>query len=391
MKILLVITRADSIGGAQLYLRDLATRLHDDGHEVLVAAGTQGPLWTMLEERGVPVIQCRRLQRALHPMHDVRAVRDLGRIIRSFRPDLVSAHSSKAGIIARLASRITGVPCVFTAHGWAFADGVREPGRTVWRLIERAAERLATRIICVSNFDYDLAVRAGFDPGRLVVIHNGVASESGHQPARPARGPVRIVMVARFSHQKDHRSLLQAIATIPDCELDLVGDGPLQAKTEAYAEALGVRERVHFHGYTADVSGILARAGIFALISHHEGFPLTTLEAMRAGLPVVVSDVGGAGEAVIDRVTGYLVPRGDVAAIRTRLRVLVAQPSLRREMGESARASFARSFTFDRMYEATLAVYREAATTASPSRHRPPRPAPVTAHAFQRVWRFPWA
>lgn len=399
MKILLVITRADSIGGAQLYLRDLAERLHHDGHDVLVAVGTPGLLSRMLEERGIPIVRCDHLQRSLHPAHDIGAIRALGRIIRECGPDLVSTHSSKAGTIGRIASRINGVPCVFTAHGWAFADGVREPGRTLWRVIERVTKRLATRIICVSRFDRDLAIRCGFDPERLVTIHNGVINETASpRISGVADGPVRIAMIARFFHQKDHRSLIQAIQAIPDCELDLVGDGPLQAEMEAFAVSLGIRERIRFHGYQTDVSGILAQCSIFALISHHEGFPLTTLEAMRAGLPTIVSDVGGAAEAVTDGVTGYLVPRGDVAAIRNRLRRLVDQPSLRRQMGESARASFERSFTFDRMYGATLAVYREATVPAHPSaprrrsieRRRPFRPKPVVPHAFQRVWRFPW-
>lgn len=399
MKILLVITRADSIGGAQLYLRDLAERLHNDRHDVLVATGTQGALSHMLEARGIPVVHCEHLQRSLHPVRDIGATRALGRIIREFGPDLVSTHSSKAGAIGRIASRINGVPCVFTAHGWAFAEGVSEPRRTLWRLIERATERLAIRIICVSRFDRDLAIRSGFDSKRLVAIHNGVINEiASPRIHSAATDPVRIAMVARFFHQKDHRSLIQAIQPIPGCELDLVGDGPLQAEAEAYAAQLGVRERIRFHGYQADVSGILAQCGIFALISRHEGFPLTTLEAMRASLPTIVSDVGGAGEAVIDGVTGYLVPRADVAAIRNRIRLLVDQPSLRAQMGESARASFERSFTFDRMYESTLAVYREAATTAhhSGSRRRPSERRrsfwlqSLVPHAFHRVWRSPW-
>lgn len=389
MKILLAITTADSIGGAQLYVRDLADRLRRDRHDVLVVTGAPGALTAMLAERGIPTIACPHLQRSLHPVRDVRAIRALGRIIRDFGPDLVSAHSSKAGTVARIASRLNGVPCVFTAHGWAFAEGVREPGRTLWRVIERATERLATRIICVSRFDRELAIRSGFDPARLVTIHNGI----GVAPAAPTRreaqaGPVRIAMVARFFPQKDHRSLIQAIQAIPECVLDLVGDGPLQAAMEAYATEIGVRNRVHFHGYRSDVSDILAQASIFALTSHHEGFPLTTLEAMRAGLPAIVSDVGGAGEAVTDGVTGYLTPRGDVAAIRSRLRLLLDQPSLRRQMGESARTSYARSFTFDRMYEATLAVYREAATPRRAGQADPTTPG--VTHAFQRIWRSPW-
>lgn len=394
MRILLVITRGDSIGGAQLYVRDLASRMQDDGHEVLVAIGSPGALQAMLAERGVATVACPHLQRAMHPARDLRAVGALARIIRQFQPDLVSTHSSKAGLVGRLASRRAGVPCVFTAHGWAFADGVREPGRSVWLAIERAAERLATRIICVSNSDRNLALNAGFDPARLVTVHNGVVEEdpafAARQPVR-TNVPARIVMVARFAPQKDHRTLIAAVAAIPGCELDLVGDGPLRAQMEALADRLGIRHRVRFHGHQANVAGLLAQASIFVLASRHEGFPLTTLEAMRAGLPTVVTDVGGAGEAVTDGVTGYLVPRGDVAALRHRLRILVEQPSLRRQMGDSARASYLQSFTFERMYETTLAVYRDAIGAPTRSRYLPSHPAPAMPNAPHQDWRSPWA
>ncbi len=360
MRVLIAITRGDSIGGAQLYVRTLASRLQADQHDVLVVVGTVGTLTMLLEDDGIPVVACPSLRRQLHPLQDPKAVRDLGRIIQAFRPDIVSTHSSKAGVIGRLASLVSGVPCVFTAHGWAFADGVPQPGRALWRVVERLTAPLAARIICVSEFDRNLAIRNGIDATRLRTIHNGIPDDT--IPLRGKRDPerpVRIAMVARFSPQKDQPSLLRAIQHLPQCELDLVGDGPLEDSVKVLAHRLDIQHRVHFHGYRPDVDQVLANADIFVLASHYEGFPLTTLEAMRAGLPTIVSDVGGAAEAMIPDVTGFVVPPGDHCALRSRIQQLTDDPGLMEEMGRSAQAAFKRSFTFERMYRETLAVYED--------------------------------
>jgi glycosyltransferase involved in cell wall biosynthesis len=377
MRVLLAITRGDSIGGAQLYVRNLAARLHRDGHDVLVVTGTTGTLTHLLEEAGVATVACPSLRRQLHPVHDAKAIVDMARLIRAFRPDLVSAHSSKAGVVARIASQVRGVPCVFTAHGWAFAGGISQPGRTIWNIIERLMEPLAARIICVSNFDRDLALANGFKANRVVTIRNGIPDEPAPIRSNPVPGAqARIIMVARFFAQKDHPGILRAIRDIPNCELDLVGDGPLEKEMKDLATRLGVRDRVHFHGYQPDVRQLLSTASLFVLASHYEGFPLTTLEAMRSGLPTVVSNVGGAGEAVVDGITGYVVASGDVNTLRDRIRTLVDQPGVRAEMGAAGRALFVRSFTFEHMYRDTLAQYLDVARPSLSSVHGSKRTGP---------------
>jgi glycosyltransferase involved in cell wall biosynthesis len=163
-------------------------------------------------------------------------------------------------------------------------------------------------------------------------------------------------MVARFDAQKDHRTLIHAFADLQEACLDLVGDGPtLEAVKVAVAE-LGIANRVNFYGYTEDVAEILARAHIFTLASNWEGFPRSTVEAMRAGLPTVVSAVGGASEAVSEGITGYSVPRSDVATLRDRLSILVEDRQKRAQFGNAARLRYMEYFTFDRMFDRTLAL-----------------------------------
>lgn len=365
MKILFVITRADSIGGAHIHVRDLARRLVDSGHQVRVVTGKRGPFTAALEQAGATSVECPPLQRAIHPLRDAQAVVALRRAIAAFRPDLVSMHSSKAGILGRLACAIGGPPSLFTAHGWAFTPGVGEPRRSAYRWIERALAPLADRIVCVSEHDRRIAVAAGIGPRRLVTIHNGMPDVAATSRADPGGGdPVRVVMVARFAPQKDHPTLLRAFAAVEGAQLTLVGEGPTLASVRTLTRELGLEDRVRFLGHQDDVAEVLARSHLFALISRWEGFPRSTLEAMRAGLPVVVTDVGGSAEAVADGVEGYIVPPGDVETTRDRLVALVGDGGLRRRMGEAARRRFEAEFTFERMFARTLAVYGTIAAVA---------------------------
>lgn len=367
MNVLYVITRGDEIGGAQIHVRDLSLRLLADGHEVLVAAGGSGRFGDELARRGIPAAVCTNLIRRIDPRRDLLAVRELRGLIRDFAPDLVSTHSSKAGLVGRLAARNAGVPSIFTAHGWAFTEGVRQPQRTIYRTIEQRGARLAKRIICVSEHDRRLGIAAGIAPALLATVHNGMPDVPETLRAQPdAGGPMKIAMIGRVDAQKDHLSLVRAIAGLPEATVSFIGDGPLLPQVEAAVSGLGMRERVNFLGYRADVAEILAAHHVFALASHYEGFPRSTIEAMRGGLPTVVSDVGGAAEAVTEGITGFVVPRGDVQALGERLRTLAEDPAKRAEMGIAARSRYEESFTFDHMYGRTMAIYSEVASGSGP-------------------------
>jgi glycosyltransferase involved in cell wall biosynthesis len=368
VRIMFVVTRADVIGGVHVHVRDLAAALLQRGHEAVVVAGRRGRFTEALRRAGVPEVECPSLQREINPRDDARALRALRREVASFAPDLVSTHSSKAGILGRLAC-VGGPPCLFTAHGWAFTEGVPERRRRIYREIERRLAPLAARVICVSEHDRQIGIAAGIDPRRLVTIHNGMPDIPDELRADPGRGePVRAVMVARFVPQKDHRTLLRAAAAVAGLHLDLVGDGPELAAMQDLAGSLGIADRVRFLGHRDDVADLLARAHLFTLISNWEGFPRSTLEAMRAGLPAVVSDVGGSAEAITEGASGFVVPRGDSRTLTDRLAGLVGDASLRRRMGDAARRRYEAEFTFTRMLDRTLAVYDAVAGRAAVGR-----------------------
>jgi glycosyltransferase involved in cell wall biosynthesis len=364
VNIVYVVTRAHPIGGVQIHIRDLAISLQAQGHACTVVTGGTGLFVDMLRAERIPTTVLRHLIVPIHPVHDALALGEIRRVLKRLRPDVVAAHSSKAGILTRIAGKTLGVPVILTAHGWNFTPGIAGGPAMVYRQMERLIGPLSSKIITVSEYDRQLALQAGIvGEEKLVTVYNGMADIGPQLRARPGRSPVRLVMVARFGAQKDHPTLLRALAGLLDIpwEIDLIGDGELLGRTQALAGELGLANRIHFLGQRRDVDELLARAQASILATNWEGFPLSILEAMRAGLPVVATEVAGIAESVQDGVTGYLVPRGDVEVLRDRIRRLLTDADLRTRLGANGRARFEQHFTLPRFVQNTLAVYQEVA------------------------------
>lgn len=374
MKIAYVITRSDSIGGAHIHVADLATEMQKRGLTVHVFVGGNGPFCNFLASKQIACTSVPSLVREIAPVQDIRAYFQLKRLLSSFGPDLVHAHSSKAGVLGRLASRSLKLPCVFTAHGWAFTEGVSARKQTFYRYIERALAPLANTIITVSEYDRNLALANKVGrPSQLVTVINGVPDTAlPKAPARPttqADAPVRLIMVARFDEPKDQATLVQALSVLntaqapaatQNWQLELVGDGPLIAAVMQQAKDAGLEQKIHFAGSRNDVPARLAEADIFVLSSRWEGLPLSILEATAAGLPVVATNVGGVPETVIDGETGYLVKRSDAQALAAKLKALIQDPALRSRLGAQARKLYEQKFGLPRMVSETQEVYKRA-------------------------------
>jgi glycosyltransferase involved in cell wall biosynthesis len=357
-----VVTRGDDLGGAQVHVRDMAKAMRAAGHEATIICGLRGDLTDQLEEQGVPFRSLPHLVRPIHPIKDLSGLLELRTALGDLRPDLVSLHSSKAHLIGGLAARMLDLPVLVTVHGWPFADGVPPTSRYFYAFYERFAARLASAVVTVSHDDLDLARRHGITArGGISVIHNGMPDDARRRDHNRASEPVRLLMVGRHVPQKDHRTLFRALAKLRDkpWTIDLVGAGPDEGKNRAIAQELGVAERVRFLGYRADVPDLMAETDINVLISNWEGLPRSIIEAMRAELPTVASDVGGNRELVADERTGYLAARGDADAVAHRLAGLIDDRHKRQTFGANARRSFEQSFTFAAMFDNTMAAYRK--------------------------------
>lgn len=358
MRILYLITTPDH-GGAQVNVLDLLSGWSEQAESIL-ATGTEGFLTEEARALGIEVLIVPELVRPIRPVRDWRAYRAIRRLIRTVRPELVHCHSSKAGFLGRLAADAEGVPAVFTVHGWAFEHGISFPWRMTGLLSEHFASRFCSRqhIITVAEADRMLAAAKGVQPfDRMTTVHNGIPDTPFQ--ADPGSGdPPGIIMTARFFQQKDHDTLLSALSEIEaPFSVTFVGDGPRMDRVKDLAAQLGIDGSVAFLGNRRDVPELLARSHIFVLSSLWEGFPISILEAMRAGLPVVASDVGGVNESVEHEQTGFLTRPKDVADVRARVEQLLRDPDLRRRMGERGRSAFEEKFGKRQMLRKTAAVY----------------------------------
>ena len=267
--ILFVITRGDSIGGAQVHVRDLAAGAQARGRRVAVALGTPGPLVDLLDAVGVPSFVVPGLGRAIDPLSDLRAVLALRALIRRWKPGVVACHTAKAGLVGRLAAWWSGVPSQYTVHGWQFAGGISLAQRVPVLVVETLLAWVTRAIITVSEFDRALALRFHVaSASRVVTVHNGMPDI---EPQAITRGgsTIRLIMVARFQPQKDHAVLfaaLEQLETLP-WSLHLVGDGPDQARWIAWVKRKGWEPRVVFHGLSYEVPSLLAQSDVFVLAS----------------------------------------------------------------------------------------------------------------------------
>ncbi|CAA6820279.1 MAG: Exopolysaccharide biosynthesis glycosyltransferase EpsF [uncultured Thiotrichaceae bacterium] len=360
VNIVIMITKGD-IGGAQIHVKDLAVSLQEFGNRVTVFVGEKDTFTDMLEGLNIHYRIIENLVREINPIRDVKAYREIRGHLKDIQPDLVSLHSSKAGILGRLIAAMNKIPATFTAHGWAFTDGVDPKKQFLYAMIERVTALLPARIIAVSHYDRGIALKHKVCKAeKVVAVQNGMPDISPDLFAEASRAPPRIIMVARFKSPKDHEALVDALNELKELPWELIlvgGDGGTQAAVEAKIVKLGLQEKINILGYRSDIDKLIASSQLFVLISRWEGFPLSILEAMRAKLPIIASNVGGVGEMIIDGQTGYLVNNHD--ELVAQLKILVGDPEKRTQMGLSARESYQKSFTLKVQLDKTFKIYNE--------------------------------
>ena len=363
LRVAIVFHRSDVVGGASVYSLSLARGLRRRGHEACFFLPGPGHFTDQLEQEGIPWRAVPGLGRTVHPRRNAAAFRSLQTSMQAFDPHVISAQASTAGALCRLLRHRIGRPVVYTPHSWSFAHGTPPLEAGAGWLVEACLRGRSDAVITVSEYERDLGIeRHVLIPDRTHVIHNGVADPvAALRTSHRDGGPLEVVSVARFEKQKDHETLLEAFARLDhrEVELVLIGAGALQEERRNQAERLGIASRVRWLGALDDVASHLSRADVFTLTSRWESLPLSIIEAMAAGLPVVATDVGGVGELVVDRSTGALVPPGDPDALATALDRFLADPVLRCESGRAGRDRYERYFTEDQMLEKTLGLYEQ--------------------------------
>ena len=286
------------------------------------------------------------------------------KLIKKLSPNLISIHSSKVGIMIRTLKIFTNLPpCIFTAHGWSFAADVSPLRNFIYLFLERIMSFGTSILITICKSDYNLALQNRLIAKKKIrLIYNGMPFlEETKREIKPIDHKYKLISVARFENQKDHKTLVKALALIKDFswELFLVGDGPLKKEIEKLVKYYQMEDRIFFLGMRNDISYLLNQSDIFILSSLWEGFPRSILEALRASMPVITSKVGGVEESVINQYNGLIIPVKDEKYMSGAIKELLINPSKCLSFGINGRKMYEEKFVFDLMAEKTFNIYLE--------------------------------
>ncbi len=367
--VMIVITRGEA-GGAQSHVRDLCQTLQGRVQFTVVIGGPvkESVLGHELSAMGITVCPMPDMVESLNPLKLWPAVQQLTQLIHTHKPDIVHGHSAIAGLVSRVAAKRAHVPAIYTVHGFGFKPEVPLVRRTAAALAEHMMARWTAHMICVSKYERELAYDLAIAPERIHVIPNGIARlpQTATTPAEGndgTRGATpRLIMVARTKAPKRHDLLLQALAKVRntlgyELPVTFAGDGPLTDVLQAQAKELNLK-LVTWAGDVSQVSELLTQHDVFVLLSDHEGMPITVLEAMRAGLCILASNLPGIREQISTYQDGILVTNTP-EAVAEKLLQLVRDPHMRKRLGKSAQQRFEDSFSAEPMAERVLQVYRQ--------------------------------
>jgi glycosyltransferase involved in cell wall biosynthesis len=370
------------MGGPALHVAYLASGLQSRGYDTVLAAGTlargEDSMAFVAEELGVEVVRIDELGREISPLRDLVATIKLARLIRRERPQILHTHTAKAGTVGRVAALFAGSRrppiVVHTFHGHVLR-GYFGPLRSLFfRLLERRLASMSTALIAVSPQVRDDLVALGVAPReRFVVIRLGIELNERVAPDQDGRSESRrylgipsdrfaVGWIGRMTAVKRTDDVLVAFKRLRDSGVDatlcMVGDGPERSRLEDRAHELGVVRDTLFLGYQEDVAPFYAAFDALVLPSGNEGTPVSAIEALAAGRPVVATRVGGVPDVVRDGEDGFLVEAGATDDLAERLGQLARDPNLRERMGAAGRERVLPRYAVDRLVDDVDRLYR---------------------------------
>ena len=373
INILYVITKLE-LGGAQKHLLNLTRGLDKERFNPFILTAHDGLLVDAARQiPGLQLVRCRFFERPIRPVKDILTLFFLYRFIRNNNIDIVHTHSSKAGILGRLAAKAAGVKnIIHTVHGWSFHGYQSGIAYYFYLFLEKLCASFSSQIIVVSQWDKRQASQHSVGrQDKLKLIRYNINLEEFRNKAGAIRvkeefglsgADLVVGMVACFKAQKaplDFIKLAAAVANdFPNAKFILVGDGVLRKKVCALINKLNLKRKIILTGWRNDIASILSCLDVFVLTSLWEGLPIAVLEAMAAGVPVIATDTGGISEVVLSGKTGYLVKPHDIQALQERLKELLTNPYLRNELSKSAGLSLeSDEYSLDNMLQNTTQLY----------------------------------
>ncbi len=369
MKVLQLITRLDKGGAPRIFLR-LIRELKEQGMEVVMASGpSQQPEedpWEFSRKSHIPYRPLRFLHREISPVNDLLAFFQIIALIRRERPAILHTHTTKAGILGRIAGGMTRTRTIHTPHGHVFYGYFGKGKEQLYVSLEQLAARFCERIITISEDERREYLRRGIgDKKKVVTIYNGidierfpgngkrVRRELGIKPQAPLVG-----YVGRLEEVKGPHLFVDAAMRIktaaPETHFLMIGDGAMKKGLLQKAQGM---PHLRIMGYREDIPDCIAALDILLIPSLNDGFNLVAVEAMASSKPIVATSVGGLPEVLGDG--GILVPPGDTMRMAQEAIKLLNSPSLRKEIGARGRKRAERLFSWDVCLQKTLALYHQ--------------------------------
>ena len=369
------------LSGVQRVSLDELERLDPAVFDRTLILREPGPFGEAAEAAGVTVRFAPALARAVRPGADARAFRQLRALFRAGRFDVVHTHSSKPGVLGRLAARAAGVPAVVhSVHGFAFPAAGRV-ARGVYAAAERLAGANCDAVVCLNPADAATCTGALKLPGgKVFLLPNGVDPALRRPLSDDERNAVRrehfgvpdgakvVGMVGRLWPQKDPLAFVEIARRLRDlgggrtggpAHCVLIGDGELRGEVEAAVAAAGLGDTFHLLGWRPDAARLAAACDVFTLPSLWEGLPLVILEALSAAVPVVASDIPGNRAAVAAGEDGFLEPPGEPARFADRIADLLGDDGRRAAFGDVARSRVREQFDVNRRVRRMVDLYRD--------------------------------
>ncbi|MDA1184520.1 MAG: glycosyltransferase [Acidobacteria bacterium] len=381
VRVVHIITRLILGGAQENTLYTAIGHHHDPRFDVTLLCGVdeagEGNMFGEANRAGVKTVVLPSLLREIRPFTDLKAIFDVYRFLKKGRYTIVHTHSSKAGIIGRIAAKVAGVPAVVhTIHGVAFHEFQSGWRNRLYIALERLCAPLCGRIVSVSQRlgeaalalhigrpEQHTTIFSGIDLDLFLNVRERVSVEEAKRLAGiPSDAPV-VGKIARLFPLKGHEQFLAVAVEVarqmPDVYFLLVGDGPLRDQLKAEAVRLGLGDRVVMVGRVLpqEVPQFIQAMDVVVHTSLREGIARVLPQAGAVGKPVVTFDLDGAPEVVRDGVSGYLVPALDTRQVAERTVELLRDPGRRREFGEVGRAFATEHFSVETMVKRVNAVY----------------------------------
>lgn len=344
MRILQLITLSE-LGGAQSVVANLANQLSEIGYEVIVAAGEgDGKMWSMLRPK-IEQVRCKHLRRALSPLNDFLTIIDFLKIYCKYKPDIIHLHSSKAGMLGRVAFPSGKV--IYTVHGF---DSIRLAYRK-FLPIERFMQRACKAIVGVSRYD-ERHLREERITYNVSTVYNGIKKPHPllvDPFARIVGYKAKVLCIARLSSPKRSDLFVEIARSLPEYAFIWIGN---QHEVDG-----GLPGNVFFMGNLPNAGAYNQFVDLFILPSNYEGLPMVIIEAMSFGCPVVASDVGGISEIVVNGWNGYTV-ENNVTIFADKIKCILENRAVCERFSRNAKEQFEKKLTVEKMASAYIMIYR---------------------------------